>query len=144
MLRNVFSVLFGLNCAVKLTKILKPCNFRLCLQRQNIERSRGEWGERCVDLFNIIDIIGEGTYGQVYKAKDSLTGSVEISLVVMRFSDEPVVCLNSCLELISFENHKSGSYYEGMKSCSFLVYDFTTKYLESCLFLCDLCRQAHM
>jgi len=52
----------------------------LCYQRQNIHvggigGSRGEWGERCVDLFNIIDIIGEGTYGQVYKAKDSLTGN---------------------------------------------------------------------
>lgn len=49
---------------------------RLCQQRLNVERSQGEWGERCVDLFNIIDIIGEGTYGQVYKAKDSLTGNI--------------------------------------------------------------------
>ena len=27
-----------------------------------------------MDLFSIIEIVGEGTYGQVYKAKDSFTG----------------------------------------------------------------------
>ena len=48
--------------------------FRMCSQRRHNERVKGDWGERCVDLFNIIEIIGEGTYGQVYKAKDSLTG----------------------------------------------------------------------
>lgn len=34
----------------------------------------GEWGERCVDMFDIIAIVGEGTFGQVYKAKEKLTG----------------------------------------------------------------------
>lgn len=33
-----------------------------------------DWGKRCVDKFDIIGIIGEGTYGQVYKAKDKDTG----------------------------------------------------------------------
>lgn len=33
-----------------------------------------EWGERCVDMFQIVEQIGEGTYGQVYKAKDKVTG----------------------------------------------------------------------
>ena len=32
-----------------------------------------DWGERCVDVFTIISQIGEGTYGQVYKAKDKQT-----------------------------------------------------------------------
>ncbi|XP_031556773.1 cyclin-dependent kinase 12-like [Actinia tenebrosa] len=35
-----------------------------------------EWGERCVDMFQIIEQIGEGTYGQVYKAKDKITGEL--------------------------------------------------------------------
>uniref|UniRef100_A0A2K6UDW9 mitogen-activated protein kinase n=1 Tax=Saimiri boliviensis boliviensis TaxID=39432 RepID=A0A2K6UDW9_SAIBB len=33
-----------------------------------------DWGKRCVDKFDIIGIIGEGTYGQVYKARDKDTG----------------------------------------------------------------------
>lgn len=32
-----------------------------------------DWGERCVDMFKMIDQIGEGTYGQVYKAEDKRT-----------------------------------------------------------------------
>lgn len=35
-----------------------------------------EWGERCVDVFSILKQTGEGTFGQVYKAKDKLTGDL--------------------------------------------------------------------
>jgi serine/threonine protein kinase len=48
--------------------------FRICQQRRLDEKVKGDWGQRCVDLFKIIEIIGEGTYGQVYKAKDTFTG----------------------------------------------------------------------
>lgn len=41
----------------------------------------GEWGERCVDTFDIIAIVGEGTFGQVYKAKEKLTG-IEFCVIV--------------------------------------------------------------
>ena len=33
-----------------------------------------DWGERCVEVFQILSQIGEGTYGQVYKARDKQTG----------------------------------------------------------------------
>lgn len=36
-----------------------------------------EWGERCVDVFDILKQTGEGTFGQVYKAKDKLTGEIQ-------------------------------------------------------------------
>ena len=37
-------------------------------------QSATEWGERCVDVFDILKQTGEGTFGQVYKARDKLTG----------------------------------------------------------------------
>lgn len=33
-----------------------------------------DWGDRCIDSFEVLDQIGEGTYGQVYKARDSISG----------------------------------------------------------------------
>lgn len=49
--------------------------FRICCPRYGERRqTESDWGKRCVDKFDIIGIIGEGTYGQVYKAKDKDTG----------------------------------------------------------------------
>ncbi|XP_005088929.1 cyclin-dependent kinase 13 [Aplysia californica] len=42
---------------------------KLC-HRRRYSDEQGDWSERCVDVFHILQIIGEGTYGQVYKAKD--------------------------------------------------------------------------
>lgn len=48
---------------------------RICCPRYGERRqTESDWGKRCVDKFDIIGIIGEGTYGQVYKAKDKDTG----------------------------------------------------------------------
>merc|ERR1719225_1802336 len=38
-----------------------------------------EWGERCIDIYDIVDKVGEGTYGEVFKSvlKSELTAAPE-------------------------------------------------------------------
>lgn len=51
------------------------CFPRICGPRHGETKQKEiDWGKRCVDKFDIIGIIGEGTYGQVYKARDKDTG----------------------------------------------------------------------
>lgn len=47
-----------------------------------------DWGDRCVDSFEMIAQIGEGTYGQVYKAKDSISGTFSN----FYFNQSKIVC----------------------------------------------------
>ena len=43
--------------------------------RPRVQQPAGkDWGEISMDVFEVLAQIGEGTYGQVYKAKDKNTG----------------------------------------------------------------------
>lgn len=57
-------------------KIKRP---KVLLRRRGAKSATAspiDWGEQCVDMFEMINQIGEGTYGQVYKAKDKITGKI--------------------------------------------------------------------
>ncbi|CAL1536352.1 unnamed protein product [Lymnaea stagnalis] len=64
-------------------KLKRP---KMCHHRRYNDR-QGDWGERCVDVFDIIQIIGEGTYGQVYKARDISLG-ILVALKKVRLENE--------------------------------------------------------
>ncbi|KAK6165691.1 hypothetical protein SNE40_022572 [Patella caerulea] len=65
-------------------KIKRP---RMCLLRRYNDKGKGDWGERSVDVFKILEIIGEGTYGQVYKARDTYTDDY-VALKKVRLENE--------------------------------------------------------
>ena len=68
-----------------------------------------DWGERCVDVFEVIDQIGEGTYGQVYKAQDR-RASVIVALKKVRLENEkdgfPITAVRE-IKILRQLNHKN-------------------------------------
>lgn len=62
-----------------------------------------EQNPRCVDVFDIISQIGEGTYGQVYKAEDKINKST-VALKKVRLENEkegfPITAVNNRAFLI--------------------------------------------
>ncbi|KAM9494799.1 uncharacterized protein cdk12 isoform 1-T1 [Clarias gariepinus] len=83
----------------------KFCSPRFGEKRQ----TQIDWGKRCVDKFDIIGIIGEGTYGQVYKAKDKDTGEL-VALKKVRLDNEkegfPITAIRE-IKILRQLNHRS-------------------------------------
>ncbi|KAK0144885.1 Cyclin-dependent kinase 13 [Merluccius polli] len=74
-----------------------------------IKETEIDWGKRCVDKFEIIGIAGEGTYGQVYKAKDKDTAEM-VALKKVRLDNEkegfPITAIRE-IKILRQLNHKS-------------------------------------
>ncbi len=56
------------------------------LQRRG-ELNRENWGERNIDMYEKLEIIGEGTYGKVYKARDIKTNQL-VALKSVKLENE--------------------------------------------------------
>ncbi|XP_033639289.1 cyclin-dependent kinase 12-like isoform X2 [Asterias rubens] len=81
------------------------------IKKRRVEKVENEpnWGERCVDVFDIVDQVGEGTYGQVYKARDKQTGEL-VALKKVRTDNEkegfPITAVRE-IKILRQLNHPS-------------------------------------
>ncbi|XP_008543550.1 cyclin-dependent kinase 12 isoform X1 [Microplitis demolitor] len=93
---------------LKRPKILKKRNSRNCHVPMSASGGK-DWGERCVDVFEVIAQIGEGTYGQVYKAQDKRAG-VLVALKKVRLENEkegfPITAVRE-IKILRQLNHKN-------------------------------------
>ncbi|CAG2166392.1 unnamed protein product, partial [Oppiella nova] len=64
----------------------QACKRPKILGKKSLPQRQPQLNPRCVDVFNIISQIGEGTYGQVYKAKD--TDDTIVALKKVRLENE--------------------------------------------------------
>lgn len=89
---------------------------RLC-QRRIEERKSASWGERCVDVFSNLEIIGEGTYGLVYKAKDTTLGKRYFMSIYV--AHKRLLCgVHVCSQIVSGELlHKKWSQIRRITGC---------------------------
>ncbi|XP_018395954.1 PREDICTED: cyclin-dependent kinase 12 isoform X2 [Cyphomyrmex costatus] len=93
---------------LKRPKILKRRGSRNCHAPMSASGGK-DWGERCVDVFEFITQIGEGTYGQVYKARDKRS-SVMVALKKVRLENEkegfPITAVRE-IKILRQLNHKN-------------------------------------
>jgi len=96
------------------------------------------WGSRNVDVFERIEQVGEGTYGQVYKARNKETGDV-VALKRVRMDNEkegfPITAIRE-IKILKVLNHKNvvrlkeivtskGSDYNQGKGSIYMVMEFS-------------------
>lgn len=123
---------------------------RICGPRYGeIKEKDIDWGKRCVDKFDIIGIIGEGTYGQVYKARDKDTGEM-VALKKVRLDNEkegfPITAIRE-IKILRQLTHQSIINMKEIvtdkedaldfKKDKGMYADFLTKSLNSCYFQLD-------